>query len=82
MARSLTSDFKSWYLDDGPLGSVIIDLLHDLEIVRRVGPTIGLFLNDDKCEIVTNDVSVVESLKVAMPNIRRVSCGAAGCAYW
>ena len=56
LARSMTSEFNGWYLDDGSLGGCIADLMHDLEIVRRVGPTIGLVLNDDKCEIVTDDV--------------------------
>ena len=40
--------------------------------VRRVGPQIGLVLNEDKCEIVTDDVSVVASMKAVMPNIRHI----------
>ena len=58
-----------WYLDDGCLGGCVDGLLHDLQTVRRIGPTLGLVLNEDKCEIVSDDVSVVESVKAVMPNI-------------
>ena len=32
-------------------------------------------MNDDKYEVVSNDISIVESLKVAMPNNLHASCG-------
>ena len=69
LVRSMTSDLNLWYLDDGTIGGELHDLLHDLDTVRRVGPTIGLLLNEDKCEIVTNDDSVVSSFRTVMPNI-------------
>ena len=47
-------------------------LLYDLDTVRRVGPTIGLVLNEAKCEIITNDDNVVASFRAAMPNIRHI----------
>ena len=59
------------------LSAAMFSLLSDLETVRRVGPTIGLVLNEDKCEIVTDDVSVVASMKAVMPNIRHIPCGEA-----
>jgi len=49
-------------------------LLSDLDIVRRVGPTIGLVLNEVKCEIITDDADVVASLKAVMPSIRHIPC--------
>jgi hypothetical protein len=51
----------------------LCDLLHDLDTVRRVGATFGLPLNENKCEIVTNDDSVVSSLKSVMPNILHIT---------
>jgi hypothetical protein len=72
LARSMTSEFNVWYLDDGCLGGCVDGLLHDLESVRRIGPTLGLVLNEDKCEIVSDDVSVVASVKAVMPNIRHI----------
>ena len=77
LARSMTSEFNAWYLDDGSLGGHVSSLLCDLETVRRVGPTIGLVLNEEKCEIVTNDISVVTSMKAIMPNIRHIPSGEA-----
>lgn len=68
----MTSEFNTWYLDDGSIGGHVSSLLSDLATVRRVGPQIGLVLNEDKCEIVTDDVSVVASLKAVMPNIRHI----------
>ena len=58
LARSMMSEFNSWYLDDASLGGVVSSLLRDLEIIGRVGPSVG-HLNEDKCEIVTDDDSVV-----------------------
>ena len=74
LACTLTSEFDDWYLDDGSLGNHINRLLSDLEIVPRVGPTIGLVLNEMKCEIVTDDADVVASLKAKMPSTWHVQC--------
>jgi len=55
----MTSEFNAWYLDDGSLSGHVSSLLCDLQTIRGVGPSIGLVLNEDKCEIVTDDVSVI-----------------------
>jgi hypothetical protein len=47
----------------------------DLETVKHVGLTIGLELNEDKCEIVTDDDSVAANVRVILPNIRHIPCG-------
>ncbi len=77
LARSMASEFNLWYLDDGSLGGNVSSLLCDLEAVRSVGPAIGLVLNEDKCEIITDDDSVVAAIRAVMPNIRHVPCGEA-----
>ena len=69
LARSMSSELNLWYLDDGTIGGELCDLLQDLDTVRRVGPTLGLLLNENKCEIVTNDDCVVSSFRAIMPNI-------------
>lgn len=74
LARSMKSEFNVWYLDDGSIGGNVESLLNDLETVRRVGPTIGLILNEEKCEIITGDVNVVATLQAVMPNIRHIQC--------
>ena len=60
-------------MDDGSVDGDVSSLLYDLDTVRRVGPTIGLVLNDAKCEIITNDDNVVNVIRAAMPNIRHIS---------
>ena len=74
LACSIKSEFNVWYLDDGSIGGNVESLLLDLETVRRVGPTIGLILNEDKCEIITDDVSVIVKLQAVMPKIRHIRC--------
>ena len=77
LASSMTSKFNAWYLDDGSIGGHVSSLLVDLETVHRVGPAIGLVLNEEKCEIVTDDVDVVTSTKAVLLNIRHIPCGEA-----
>ena len=74
LASTMTSELNIWYLDDGTIGGQLNDLLHDLDTVRRVGPTLGLQLNEDKWEIVTNDGNVASSFRAVMPNIQLTSC--------
>ena len=69
LARSMTSEFNLWYMDDSSVGGDVSSLLYDLDTIQRVGPTIGLVLNDAKCEIITNDDNMVASFQAAMPNI-------------
>ena len=38
LARSMTSEFNAWYLDDGSVGGHVSSLLVDLETVHRVVP--------------------------------------------
>jgi len=76
LARSMTSEFNAWFLDDGSLGGHVSSLLCDLETIRGVGPSIDLVLSEDKCEI-TDDISMVASMKAIMPNIRHIPCSEA-----
>ena len=69
LVRNMTSELNIWYMDDGTIGGQLNDLLHDLDIVRRIGPTLRLHLNEDKCEIVTNDEDVTSRFRLIMPNI-------------
>ena len=72
LACSMMSEFNSWYLDDGSLGGVVSSLLRNLEITRRIGPSVGLLLNEDKCEIVTDDDSIVADIQSVLPRVRHV----------
>jgi len=77
LTRSMTSKFNAWYLDDGSLGDHVSSLFYDLKTIRGVGPSIGRVLNEDKCEIVTDDISVVASMKAIIPNINHIPCSEA-----
>jgi hypothetical protein len=73
----MASEFDLWYLDDGSVDGNVDILLRELETVERVRLTIGLELSEDKCEIVTADDSVAASVRVVLPNIRKIPCGEA-----
>ena len=72
LARSMSSELNIWYLDDGSIGGDVSSLLHDLNTVMRVGPSIGLLLNEDKCEVITSDDNVVACIRTILPSIRHV----------
>ena len=46
-----------WYLDDGILGGKAQDVRRALDIIERVGPQWGIFLNANKCEAITHPES-------------------------
>ena len=52
MGSQLRSELSFFYLDDGTLGGSEEDLRHDVEVVERVGSSIGLMLNAGKTEII------------------------------
>jgi hypothetical protein len=72
LARSMKSEFNTWYLDDGTIGENVDNLIRDLETVRQLGSKIGLHINEHKCEIITDDLEVAARIQEVMPNIRRV----------
>ena len=74
LTKRMESEFNLWFLDDGSLGGEVDILLKDLELIRCVGEQIGLVLSEHKCEIVTDDPSVVTQFLAVMPNIRHVPC--------
>jgi hypothetical protein len=74
LARNMTSELNLWYFDDGSIGGELRDLLHDLDTARRVGPTLGLLFNENKCEIVKNDDGLVNSFRAVIPNIQHIPC--------
>ena len=64
--------FNIWNIDDGSLGGEVDILIEDFETVRRIGSTFGLLLNEQKCELVTNDMEVVKKFRVIAPTIIHV----------
>ena len=44
-------DVHTWYLDDGTFIGDIIDLEGVLELISQHGPELGLYVNEEKCEL-------------------------------
>jgi hypothetical protein len=78
LARLMKSQLNLWYMDDGSLGGEVDVLIEDFETVRRIGRAIGLLVNDQKCELVTDDIEVVDKFRAIAPSIIHVSTSKAG----
>ena len=50
---------NNWYMDDGSLFGKIEDVLKAWTIIRDEGPTLGLFVNLSKCELISSSGSDV-----------------------
>ena len=59
-------------LDDGTLGGDADVLLIDFNTVRRVGQELGLELNEQKCELITDDDDVVDKFRADAPSILHI----------
>jgi len=46
--------FNNWYMDDGSLFGKIADVLKAWNIIKEVGPELGLFVNLQKCELISS----------------------------
>ena len=44
-----------FYLDDGTVGGIVNDVLHDLELVEEEACRLGLHLNHEKSELICDD---------------------------
>jgi len=73
MANLMKSQLNLWYMDDGSLGGEVDVLIEDFATVRRIGSAFGLLVNEQKCELVTDDLEVVEKFRAIAPSIIHVS---------
>ena len=72
LAKSLKSELNIWYMDDGTLGGDVDVLLEDLDTVRQIGSELGLALNEHKCELITDDPSVITKFRIVAPTIQHI----------
>jgi hypothetical protein len=63
---------KHLVLDNEITGGNVDNLIWDLKTVRQLGSKIGLHINEQKCEIITDDLEVAARMQHVMANIRRV----------
>ena len=68
----MKSELNVWYMDDGTLGGDADVLLVDFNTVRRVGQELGLELNEQKCELITDNDDVVDKFRVDAPSILHI----------
>ena len=69
MCFELKSEFCVFYLDDGTLGGYWKDVLHDLEVVSKVGLTLGLQLNHNKSEVISKDAATLKLVLSSSPEL-------------
>jgi len=51
IVSAITNELNIWYLDDGTVAGAPEELLESFHLIREKGREIGLFLNEDKCEL-------------------------------
>ena len=76
LTRSVKSEMNIWYLDDGSIGGHVDDLCHVIA-VKCAGSRVGLQLNDAKCEIITDDTTVLHRIRDIAPAVKHISCNKA-----
>jgi len=77
LVNRIKSVFNLWYMDDGTLGGHIDVLISDWKMLVEEGRKIGLVVNVTKCELITDDVEVIDKFRVVAQEIKVVSPAAA-----
>ena len=67
-----------FYLDDGTLGGVLSDVLHDIEVIKKEAGIVGLDLNPQKSEVIGINSATIQS---ALSGIRVVNAADATIDY-
>ena len=68
----LKSELCLFYLDDGSLGGVSTDIIHDVEVIKREAIKVGLVLNPSKSEVIGTDPITVEAIQSSLPGVHVV----------
>ena len=77
VVKIIKSEFNCWYMDDGTIGGTVEQLITDFNTIVAESMKLGLVVNVRKCEIITDDIHVVEKFKVVAPGIKHVKSSAA-----
>ena len=62
-----------WYMDDGTLGGDVDVLINDFLVLQQLGSSMGLELNESKCELITDDLDVLLKFRAISPSIQHIS---------
>jgi hypothetical protein len=77
LVKQIRSQCNIWYMDDGALGDNVDTLLTDFRMLLDESTKLGLSINIAKCEIITDDVKVLQKFKDVAPGIRHVDTSTA-----
>ena len=69
----LKSELCIFYLDDGTLGEVLSDVLHDIEVIKKEAGIVGLDLNPQKSEVIRINPDLIATVQSALSGIRVVN---------
>ena len=70
--RQLRSEFAVAYLDDVTIGGDLATVLQDLDRIGEMGAGIGLQLNLLKCEVISHNAELRDSVLLAIPQMLSV----------
>ena len=73
LVKQMKSELNIWYMDDGTLGGDAENLVTDFLTIINTGKELGLIVNPQKCEIITDDMVIVEKFKSLTPEIIHTS---------
>ena len=73
LAKLMKAPLNIWYMDDGTLGGDIEVLINNFLVVQQMGDSIGLKLNESKCELITYDLDVLLKFRAISPSIQHIS---------
>ena len=73
MCSLLKSELCIFYPDDGTLGGVLSDVLHDIKVVKKEAGIVGLDLNPQKSEVISINPDLIATVQSALSGIRVVN---------
>ena len=69
LVRSLESEFKLFYLDDGTMGGHLSNVMNDLKQIEQATEELGLVLNHSKSEIICVDEATKDAMHGVSPDL-------------
>ena len=72
LVKSLQSELRIFYVDDGTLGGHKDEVLQDLQRVESEAAKLGLQLNRHKSELICDDIGIREAMMEEVPGLQTV----------
>ena len=72
ITHSSTAPFVVWYLDDATLGGTAEEVCRELARARAAASAIGLELNTQKCEAVSDSASFADKVRALLPDCKTI----------